>query len=81
MSPVGLSSITKLAPVNRVGQMMGIWFVGTALGNLFAGLVAGRLETLAPTSLFWTVAMMIGGVGVIAFVASPFVRKLIQGVE
>lgn len=81
LSPVGLSSITKLAPVNRVGQMMGIWFVGTALGNLFAGLVAGRLETLAPSSLFLNVALLIGGAGVLAILFSPPIRKLIKGVE
>jgi len=81
LSPVGLSSITKLAPVNRVGQMMGIWFVGTALGNLFAGLVAGQLETLAPSSLFWNVALMIGGAGVLAVLFSPPIRKLIKGVD
>lgn len=81
LSPVGLSSITKLAPVNRVGQMMGIWFVGTALGNLFAGLVAGRLETLAPSSLFLNVALLIGGAGVLAVLFSPPIRKLIKGVE
>jgi len=78
LSPVGLSSITKLAPVNRVGQMMGIWFVGTALGNLFAGLVAGRLETLAPSSLFLNVALLIGGAGVLAVLFSPPIRKLIK---
>ena len=61
LSPVGLSSITKLAPRGRVGQMMGVWFVGAALGNLFAGLVAGSLETLAPSALFQTVALIIGG--------------------
>jgi POT family proton-dependent oligopeptide transporter len=44
LSPVGLSSITKLAPADRVGQMMGVWFVASALGNLFAGLVAGALQ-------------------------------------
>ena len=40
LSPVGLSSVTKLAPSRLVGQMMGVWFMGTALGNLIAGLVA-----------------------------------------
>jgi len=81
LSPVGLSSMTKLAPKGRVSQMMGIWFVAAALGNLFAGLVAGQLETLAPTSLFWSVAMMIGGGGVIALLASPGVKKLMGDVE
>ncbi|MFN2421317.1 MAG: peptide MFS transporter, partial [Gemmatimonadota bacterium] len=61
LSPVGLSSISKLAPRSRVGQMMGIWFVATALGNLIAGLVAGMLETLPPSDIFRTVAIIVGG--------------------
>ena len=80
ISPVGLSAITKLSPTNRVGQMMGIWFVGAALGNLFAGLVAGMLESLAPFALFRTVAMTIGGVGLVALLASPAVKRLQKGV-
>ncbi|HUP60028.1 MAG TPA: peptide MFS transporter [Thermoanaerobaculia bacterium] len=81
LSPVGLSSVTKLSPRDRVGQMMGIWFVGAALGNLFAGLVAGRLESLAPSALFWNVAMIIGGAGVVALILSPFIKRLIRGIE
>jgi len=76
ISPIGLSAITKLSPERRVGQMMGIWFVGAALGNLFAGLVAGRLETMMPHDLFRTVAMITGGVGVLAVIVSPQVKKL-----
>ncbi|WP_138431180.1 peptide MFS transporter [Fodinibius saliphilus] len=81
LSPVGLSSMTKLAPKSRVSQMMGVWFVAAALGNLFAGLVAGQLETLAPTNLFWSVAMIVGGGGIIALLASPGVKKLMGDVE
>jgi POT family proton-dependent oligopeptide transporter len=79
ISPIGLSAITKLSPKRRVGQMMGIWFVGAALGNLFAGLVSGQLESMLPTALFRTVAMTIGGVGVFAIVVSPQVKKLLGG--
>jgi len=81
LSPVGLSSMTKLAPEDRVGQMMGIWFVSTALGNLFAGLIAGRLEGLNPSSLFWTVALIVGGAGVVALVTAPPVKRLMGDVE
>jgi proton-dependent oligopeptide transporter, POT family len=42
LSPVGLSSVTKLAPRRLVGQMMGTWFLGSSLGNLIAGVVAGE---------------------------------------
>lgn len=81
LSPVGLSSMTKLAPPNRVGQMMGVWFIAAALGNLFAGLVAGQLEDLAPSALFMNVAWFVGGVGLVALLLSPFVKKLMGDVE
>ena len=44
LSPVGLSSMTKLAPRRFTGQMMGIWFTADALGNLIAGLVGGHVN-------------------------------------
>ena len=61
--------------------MMGIWFIGAALGNLFAGLVAGSLESLPSQQLFWQVAMFIGGAGIVALILSPAVRKLMGQVE
>ncbi|MDQ1087785.1 peptide MFS transporter [Siphonobacter sp. SORGH_AS_1065] len=44
LSPVGLSAYTKLAPKKYLSQLMGIWFVAAALGNLFAGLFAGGFD-------------------------------------
>jgi POT family proton-dependent oligopeptide transporter len=81
LSPVGLSSMTKLAPEDRVGQMMGVWFVAAALGNLFAGLIAGQLEALQPDSLFWVVALIVGGGGLAALLAAPPVKRLMGDVE
>jgi POT family proton-dependent oligopeptide transporter len=44
LSPVGLSSMTKLSPRKYVGQMMGIWFLASAVGNLIGGLVGGHVD-------------------------------------
>lgn len=44
LSPVGLSAITRLAPRRFTGQMMGLWFASSALGNIIAGLLAGRFS-------------------------------------
>ncbi|HEX7024248.1 MAG TPA: oligopeptide:H+ symporter, partial [Gemmatimonadales bacterium] len=44
LSPVGLSSMTKLAPRAYVGRMMGVWFMAAALGNLIAGIVGGNVN-------------------------------------
>jgi POT family proton-dependent oligopeptide transporter len=60
---------------------MGIWFVGAALGNLFAGLVGGMLETMEPAPLFRTVAMITGGVGIVALLAAPTVKKMTVGAK
>ena len=40
LSPVGLSMVTKLAPIRLQSAMMGVWFFTMSLSNLFAGLVA-----------------------------------------
>ena len=81
LSPVGLSSMTKLAPAGRLGQMMGVWFIAAALGNLFAGLVAGTLEALPPAQLFRNVALFTGAAGAIALLLSPFVKRLTGGIR
>ena len=57
ISPVGLSSMTKLAPRAYVGQMMGIWFLATSVGNLVAGLVGGHVD---PTKLEQTPVVFTG---------------------
>jgi POT family proton-dependent oligopeptide transporter len=81
LSPVGLSSVTKLAPSRLVGQMMGVWFMGTALGNLIAGLVAGRMETMPVQQIFFTVGMIVLGGGLVFFVFSQLIKKLAPDVE
>lgn len=82
LSPVGLSSITKLAPAGRVSQMMGIWFVATALGNLFAGLVAGDIEALGFDGLFYQVALISAAAGGVALLlAKPFKKLVAVNIE
>jgi len=81
LSPVGLSYTTKLSPDRFVSQMMGMWFVGAAIGNLIAGLIAGYLENMDPAALFRTVAMIIIGSGFVFLLISPLMKWLAKGVE
>ena len=81
LSPVGLSSITKLSPQRFVGQMMGIWFMAAALGNLLAGLVAGLIETLPLPQLFGTVGLIVAGTGLLILLVSGPVRRLVGDVK
>jgi POT family proton-dependent oligopeptide transporter len=77
LSPVGLSSVTKLAPRRLVGQMMGTFFMGNALGNLIAGLTAGSFSTMPLPRLFGTIAWVTGAGGLLLLLFSPLIRRLI----
>ena len=79
LSPIGLSAITKLAPKQFVSQMMGIWFIAAALGNLIAGRVGGQIENLPHHSVFRIVALFVGVAGLILLVASPWMQKRLMG--
>ncbi len=81
LSPVGLSGMTKLAPRKIVGQMMGMWFLATSLGNLLAGMAAGYTEALGYVQLFSLVGAVVMGAAVLLGITAPPIRKLMGGVE
>jgi len=84
LSPVGLSSMTKLAPPRFVGQVMGLWFLATALGNNIAGQISGEFDANNIASIpdqflkiFWW-----GGIaGIVMLLITPFVKRLMGGVK
>lgn len=92
LSPVGLSTVTKLAPRRMVGQMMGIWFMASSLGNLIAGLLAGaigaglegggQISPAATSDVFTTVMIVALAAGVtLALFSKPIQTKLMGGVH
>ena len=56
LSPVGLSSMTKLAPARVLSLMMGVWFLAASVGNFLGGSVAGLYESFKLPTLFSIVA-------------------------
>jgi len=84
LSPVGLSAVTKLSPPRLTGQMMGVWFLGSALGNLLAGLLAGEVsgeEAARMPERFLQVVWTAGTVGVLLWVCSRWIQRLMPGVK
>jgi proton-dependent oligopeptide transporter, POT family len=59
LSPVGLSTMTKLAPPRLVGLIMGIWFLAAALGNKLAGVLAGDFHFIDQKTLIDKIAVAI----------------------
>jgi POT family proton-dependent oligopeptide transporter len=84
LSPVGLSSMTKLAPRKFVGQMMGIWFLASAVGNLIGGLVGGnvdpeKLEQMP--QLFTVTSLFLFGATVVLGALIVPIRRMMAGVR
>ena len=78
LSPVGLSSMTKLAPGRMVSLMLGVWFLSVSMGNYIAGRIAGEFEEKADVlvGIFSKVAMILIGGAPVLLLISPLVRKL-----
>jgi POT family proton-dependent oligopeptide transporter len=82
LSPVGLSAVTKLAPERFVGQMMGLWFLATSLGNLIAGLFASEIEqAVQMPAIYLRIAVMTAGAGIVLLTSAPLIKRWIKGIE
>jgi POT family proton-dependent oligopeptide transporter len=84
LSPVGLSSMTKLSPRRYVGRMMGVWFLASSLGNLVAGLVGGSVDPeqlgQAPALFMWTAVALFLSAAVLAALVIP-IRRMLTNVD
>ena len=76
LSPVGLSAMSKLAPVRIGGLVMGVWFLGTSVGNYIGGRVAGFYETLPLPSLFEVIAAFAIVAGVLLLIFARSLNRL-----
>ena len=79
LSPVGLSSVTKISPGRMVGLMMGVWFLALSIGNYLAGVMGGMFneETEgALVKLFGSVAGFTLLAALVLFLLTPIVKRM-----
>ena len=87
LSPIGLSMVTKLAPVRLVGFGMGGWFLSTGIGNNLSGIFAsdvsgeGGMTTASALSGYTFGFWALLGAGVLLFLIAPLIQKLMHGVK
>jgi POT family proton-dependent oligopeptide transporter len=84
LSPVGLSTVTKLAPARFVGQMMGVWFLASSLGKLTAGLIAGTFDpndVAAMPGQYLNIVIYGCSVGLVLLLINRPVTRLMGGVR
>jgi len=92
LSPIGTSAMTKLSPPKTQAVVMGMWFLASAYGQYFAGLLGANIaEASSNASNFEKLTIYADGykqlaiyaliAGVVMIGISPFVKKLMQGVK
>lgn len=92
LSPIGMSIMTKLAPQKLQAIMMGMWFLASAYGQYFAGILGANIsdasenadnynKLLTYSDGYYQLAIYALIAGLVLIVISPLVRKLMQEVK
>jgi amino acid/peptide transporter (Peptide:H+ symporter), bacterial len=81
LSPVGLSMVTKLAPLKFLSLFMGVWLMASFFGNILAGLLASRYESWSLTTLFSVPAIGSMAFGIIMWIMTRKIQHWMHGVK
>lgn len=81
LSPVGLSMVTKLAPLKFMSLFMGVWLTASFFGNLLAGWLASYYESWSLTTLFSVPAVCSILFGVIMWIMTGKIKRWMHGVH
>jgi POT family proton-dependent oligopeptide transporter len=77
---MGLSLVSKVAPVRMRGLMMGGWFAATSIGNYLVGTIGVKWTTWTHSKFFFVVACMCAAVGLLLFFLLRPLKKAMPGV-
>src|SRR5215207_7334972 len=79
LSPVGLSTVSKLSPARMLGLMMGVWFLSISIGSYIAGLTTRLFEGNDPAVLTRAFGMFAGVTllaAIILAVITPLIKRM-----
>ncbi len=81
ISPVGLSMVTKLAPLRLASLMMGVWFLINFVANWLAGIIGSYAETLGELSIFGGLAGTLFAFAIVLWLLSGTLVRWMHGAE
>ena len=85
ISPVGLSYVSKLAPIKLVGLMFGFWFVCSAVANYLGGKTGSYIDKISEAyglSNFFLIFFVIPVLaGILMIVLKPILIRKMHGID
>jgi len=83
VSPVGLSYVSKLAPVRLVGLMFGFWLLSSAIANSLGGLTGSYIDVISEqaglSGFFLIFALIPVGAGIVMFLLNGILKRKMHG--
>ena len=87
LSPVGLSLVSKLAPLKFASMLMGTWFLANFVANFIAGQLSGQVDKISergfilPGQAGFFLIFMVAPIaaGVVLLVLVPKLKKMMHG--
>lgn len=80
LSPVGLSMVTKLAPLRLGSLMMGVWFLSSFVANFLSGYLVEYFERMGAITIFAIIAGIVIFLGLIVLILSKKLANMTYGV-
>lgn len=81
LSPVGLSVVTKLAPIKLASMLMGVWMLSSFVANIIGGFIAAYVERLGAGTIFVTIAGFVIVLGLLMLLLSKKLSQMMHGVK
>jgi POT family proton-dependent oligopeptide transporter len=82
LSPVGLSYVTKIAPVRFASLLMGVWFLANAAANKLGGFLASQTENISSLAKFYMIPVATSfGAAFLLLLLVPMLKRLTKTVK
>jgi len=78
LSPVGLSLVSRIAPVKLASLLMGVWLASTGVANILAGQLASFTESLGYFEVFGLIGLLAVVLGLVLLLISNKLVKMME---
>ncbi|MFD3448378.1 peptide MFS transporter [Microbacteriaceae bacterium 4G12] len=78
LSPIGLSMVTKIAPVRLASLLMGVWLAGSGAANYLAGALASYTSSLGYLEVFGLIGCVATALGLLLLLLSKKISTMME---
>lgn len=81
ISPVGLSTVSKLSPPKLASLLMGVWMLSSFVANILAGFLASTVETMGAGTIFFSISVFVIACGIILISLNKVLVRMMHGIK